>query len=66
MKLKDRAFIHVMVVDGKMVEACQLEGCQKPATQMHGPPTDLIYTCDEHAEEVMLELLNLIVDEDAN
>ena len=31
--------------------------CPNAATQMHGPPDDPIYTCDEHAEEAMLYIL---------
>lgn len=41
--------------------ACQVDNCGKPATQVHGIPNiQLIYTCDEHAERVMLEILEVV------
>jgi len=39
---------------------CDIEGCSEIATQIHGIPEHLIYTCDVHAEQVMLEILQAI------
>lgn len=41
----------------RLVDACDVEGCWNPATQAHGFADALTLTCDEHAEQVMLELL---------
>ena len=43
---------------------CGISGCDEPATQMHGILPDLIYTCDEHAEAVMLNIVSLITEPD--
>lgn len=47
----------------KMVEVCDIEGCWETATQFHGTLDHLIRTCDAHAEQVMLELLNALFGE---
>lgn len=71
-EFKDRESLHFVEVytgEGKnmrrgIVSACDILDCSKPATQEHGFYPNLIRTCDEHAEEVILELLSLIVDDD--
>jgi hypothetical protein len=71
MKLKDRSVVHLVIVGEagyppgsgrkpvdtrRPVEACQIEDCLEPATQLHGFMDDPILTCDGHADEVMAEL----------
>ena len=65
MNLKDRSLKHSVRVgepgNEKIVDACDIEGCWKPATQFHGTFEHPIHTCDEHAEEVMLELMRTVL-----
>lgn len=45
----------------KMVTACDVEGCWKAATQFHGTLESPVYTCDEHAEQVTMQMLQVIL-----
>lgn len=44
-----------------LVQACNLEGCWLPATQVHGLPDQLIHTCDDHSEIVMEWLVRTLL-----
>lgn len=74
LRLKARDRVHLVIVGqagwppglGKTpvdtrraVDACEVEDCKEPATQVHGPTHALIKTCDDHSQEVMMEIVRV-------
>lgn len=53
-------------VDERLVTACDTEDCWKQATQFHGTEDHPVYSCDEHADAVMLEILSYFIPNKEN